>query len=146
MWTKEGRLAVHRFTTGQLSLAQVSIMLALSVNSTPDADLQYTSIGTNFVESTFNGYARIVSPTWNTPTINGSGQAEGQSSLLTWTAGSGLLGPQTIAAIMYLMEDSLSNVYLAWLKRLSPTVTLGSPGEQYNAYIDLFTDDIAALD
>jgi len=146
MWTKEGRIAVHKMCTMQETNADIFIGLLKTIDSTPDADQNFAGLGTHMVECNFPGYGQIANPSWTAPTINGSDQAEGQSSLLTWTASSGSPLPQTIVAVFVIIEMASGAHYLSWLKRISPTVTIGAPGEQYQIFIDLFADDISALD
>lgn len=142
MWTKEGRIAVHQIVTRQRDVLNLTVRLAKAASGTADED----KVLSDLTECDFVGYAGIVNPAWDVPTINGSDQAEGKSSLLTWTAGSPSFVTQTITHVYLEMSFTGGSPKLLWVKALSPTATLGATGEEFKRYIDLFADDIAALD
>ncbi len=141
MWTKLGRLTVHKIVTRQIAPDHLKVHLAKAFTGTADEDMTTADL----TECDFPGYAEIIDPAWDVPVINGSDQAEGKSSLLTWTAAS-IVTPQTIVAVYVCSWLTGTFDYLMWIKKISPTVTLGTPGEVFQRYVDLFVDDITALD
>lgn len=141
MWTKEGRLSTHEIMTKQKTFNHLKVRLAKALTGTADADKTLADI----TECDFPGYAEIADPAWDAPALNGSDQAEGKSTLLTWTAGT-IVTPQTILAVYLVFVDTFAVEKLLWIKQLSPTVTIGATGEVFERYVDLFVDDIAAYD
>lgn len=144
MWTKQGRVSMCETFFNIRQVNSVVARLAYDFPSgTPDEDLVYGDLD----ECDFDGYIyQALFPHTVAPAINGGGQAEGTSALLTWTAGGGIAAPQTIKVVWLdaLMSDGSHS--LMWLKKLASTVTLANPGETFQRYLNLFTDDIAALD
>lgn len=141
MIVDEGRIAVHKVITMQDTVQHLKARLAKAQSGTPDE----TATLATFTECDFTGYGAIIDPAWDVPTINGSGQAEGKSALLTYTAGA-LGSPQTIIAMYLEIVLVTAGSKLLWFKEVSPTVTLALMGEVFSRYIDLFVDDIASLD
>lgn len=141
MIVKQGRLTIHEIVTMQLPLDHLKVRLFQDFDSTPDEDL----VLANLTECDFPGYTELIDQGWDAPVINGSDQAQGKSDLLTWTATT-IITPQTIKAIGLITAHPSAVHRLFWIKKLAPTTTIGADGEVFQRYIDLFVDDIIALD
>jgi len=142
MIPKEGRLAAASLVTRKDYIDSLNVRLAQDFTGTADADFTLADL----TDCDFDGYAQISNPAWGSIAINGGGQAEGLSPLLTWTAGALFVPPQTIKAVYIEFDMHYAGAKLFWFKKLSPTVTLGAIGEQFQRYIDMFTDDDATFD
>lgn len=144
MIADEGRIAAHKVMTLQDTIEHVVVHVAKAASG----GLDETATSASFTEADFAGYAALTDPAWDPPVINGSGQAQGKSELLSFTvSGSSPITPQTLVAMYILVHLSIDTTpRLWWFKELAPTVTLANGGETFQRFVDLFVDDITALD
>ena len=93
-----------------------SCLVKLYVSNTP---YLATNVPGDYTEASFAGYAPIVSPAWPAPFINGSGAAESDSPVLTWTytAGAG-----TVTVFGVFITDSTGTELLAVVPFQAPIV------------------------
>ena len=138
MVTKEGRLAVLKLLTDQDQISDLKIRLAKTIGYGGDADLELA----DFTECDFDGYAEVSSPTFSAPAINGDDRGDAVTDDLTWTAGAGLAAPQTIVGVYVVIDFVGIGERLYFFKRVSPTVTLANPGEEFVRKVRQLSDNL----
>ncbi len=142
----QGRIVVNQLASWRSVYSRFTVHLFKDEDGTPDN----TRTVANFTECDFPGYAALGGSTgvaWGDASINLDDKAESQSGELTWTASDLMSEPQTIKGMYILVRiDDESEDRMLWFERISPTVTLALPGEQFQRIIDLQATDDASLD
>lgn len=89
------------------------------------------SVWADFTEATFSGYAAISAAgiAFPTPTIAGDGAATTVSPLITFTAGGGIAGLETITGIMLTVEPPTGGTFGLWAELFGTPVDVQFPGD-----------------
>lgn len=124
MMPNQGKLAILRQMLQQLT-GYNTFHLAKSLPSPDPADLVIGDMD----EADFDGYASQSSIVFSDPIINGDNRGEIESATITWTAGAGISGPQTIYG-MYVTCNTPGSIEMLWLWiPFTATITLTAPGQ-----------------
>lgn len=133
MMPNEGKLTLLSQMVQQMS-GYNTFRLAKSLPSPDPADLVLSDMD----EADFDGYAAQNSIAFSNPILNGDNRGESESITITWTAGAGISGAQTIYG-MYVTCNTIGVVERLWLWiPFTATITLSAPGQQVQKKLKLF--------
>lgn len=87
---------------------------------------------------TFDGYAQKDMTGYSAATIDGAVEGETDSPLLTWTAGAGIAGAQTVSGIAVHAADAGAVQRLIGYEKVAGGPSVVNPADTLKWYINLF--------
>lgn len=119
-----------------LTFDLVGTRIKLAQNNPAHADDDV--VLTDLTEADFDGYAALDTSAWDLSSLatNGDGVAEFLSPTLTWTAGAGISGAQTIYGMWIEITINGTDYLLAWWLRFADPFTFAVPDQFLEKTID----------